>query len=68
VTKGAVDLTPDQRQILYTARARSFAGQSVPLGGGAAVCEQLVREWTATKPFPFRLITPAILGIRSHSK
>jgi glycosyltransferase involved in cell wall biosynthesis len=49
-------------QILYTAAHGGFSGQAVPLGGGAAVCEQLVREWTATHPFPFRLITPAILG------
>ena len=49
-------------EVLYTAAHGGFAGQSVPLGGGAAVCEQLVREWTTTHPFPFRLITPAILG------
>jgi glycosyltransferase involved in cell wall biosynthesis len=54
-------------QILYTAAHGGFAGQSVPLGGGAAVCEQLVREWTSTRPFPFRLITPAILGAAAPS-
>jgi len=52
----------DPTQILFTAAHGGFAGQAVPLGGGAAVCEQLVREWSATKPFPFRLISPAILG------
>jgi glycosyltransferase involved in cell wall biosynthesis len=52
----------DHRQILYTAAHGGFAGQAIPLGGGAAVCEQLVREWSTTRPFPFRLITPAILG------
>jgi glycosyltransferase involved in cell wall biosynthesis len=51
-----------ENQILFTAAHGGFSGQAVPLGGGAAVCEQLVREWTATHPFPFRLITPAVLG------
>ncbi len=54
-------------QILFTAAHGGFAGQAVPLGGGAAVCEQLVREWTNTRPFPFRLITPAILGATAPS-
>ncbi len=58
---------PRQRQILYTAAHGGFAGQAIPLGGGAAVCEQLVREWSATRPFPFRLITPAILGSSAPS-
>jgi glycosyltransferase involved in cell wall biosynthesis len=48
--------------ILYTAAHGGFSGETVPLGGGAAVCEHLVEEWTRTRPFPFRLITPAILG------
>lgn len=49
-------------QILYTAAHGGFAGKAIPLGGGAAVCDHLTAEWTRTKPFPFRLITPAILG------
>jgi glycosyltransferase involved in cell wall biosynthesis len=53
---------PSQRQILYTAAHGGFSGQAIPLGGGAAVCEQLVREWAGTRPFPFRLITSSILG------
>jgi glycosyltransferase involved in cell wall biosynthesis len=48
--------------VLYTAAHGGFAGQAVPLGGGAAVCEHLVEEWSRTRPFPFRLITPAVLG------
>lgn len=48
--------------ILYTAAHGGFSGSPVPLGGGAAVFEHLVEEWTRTKPFPFRTITPSILG------
>jgi len=32
------------------------------LGGGAAVFEHLVAEWTRTRPFELRTITPSILG------
>jgi len=49
-------------EVLYTAAHGGFGGEEVPLGGGAAVCEHLVEEWTRTRPFPFRLITPSILG------
>jgi glycosyltransferase involved in cell wall biosynthesis len=48
--------------ILYTAAHGGFSRELVPLGGGAAVCEHLVEEWTRTRPFPFQLITPSILG------
>ncbi|HLX46045.1 MAG TPA: glycosyltransferase family 4 protein [Bryobacteraceae bacterium] len=48
--------------ILYTAAHGGFSSSPVPLGGGAAVFEHLVEEWTRTQPFPFRAITPAILG------
>jgi glycosyltransferase involved in cell wall biosynthesis len=34
----------------------------VPLGGGAAVFEHLVEEWSRTRPFELRVVTPAILG------
>jgi glycosyltransferase involved in cell wall biosynthesis len=50
------------KTVLYTAAHGGYAGQAVPLGGGAAVCEHLVEEWSRTRPFPFRLISPAILG------
>ncbi len=55
------------RNVLYTAAHGGFAGQAVPLGGGAAVCEHLVEEWSRTQPFPFRLITPAVLGTAAPS-
>ena len=48
--------------IVYTAAHGGFSGEQVPLGGGAAVFEHLVEEWTRTRPFVLRLITPAILG------
>ena len=48
--------------VLYTAAHGGFSRESVPLGGGAAVCDRLVEEWSRTRPFDLRLITPAILG------
>jgi glycosyltransferase involved in cell wall biosynthesis len=48
--------------ILYTAAHGGFSGETVPLGGGAAVCEHLIEEWTRTQPFPFRVIHPSILA------
>jgi glycosyltransferase involved in cell wall biosynthesis len=49
-------------QVLYVAAHGGFAGQSVALGGGAAVSDRLVEEWSRTRPFPFRLISPSVLG------
>lgn len=43
--------------ILYTAAHGGFH-EAVPLGGGAAICDLLVDEWSRTKPFEFRLIGP----------
>jgi len=54
-------------KVLYTAAHGGFAGQALPLGGGAAVCEHLVAEWARTKPFDFQLISPAILGATAPS-
>lgn len=54
-------------EVLYTAAHGGFAKQAVPLGGGAAVCDHLVEEWTRTRPFPLRLITPAALGSSAPS-
>jgi glycosyltransferase involved in cell wall biosynthesis len=51
--------------VLYTAAHGGFSGQAVPLGGGAAVCEQLKAEWTRTQPFPFRVLSPEILGSKA---
>jgi glycosyltransferase involved in cell wall biosynthesis len=45
--------------ILYTAAHGGFR-ESVPLGGGAAICDMLVDEWSRTKPFEFRLIRPQV--------
>lgn len=43
--------------ILYTAAHGGFR-ESVPLGGGATICDLLVEEWSRTRPFEFRLISP----------
>src|SRR5947209_5063139 len=48
--------------VFYTAAHGGFDAESAPLGGGAAVASQLVREWTRTQPFPFTLLGPGILG------
>lgn len=48
--------------IVYTAAHGGFSASPLPLGGGAAVFEHLVEEWSRTQPFPFRTITPSILG------
>ena len=48
--------------VLYAAAHGGFSNHPVPLGGGAAVCDHLVEEWTRTRPFPLKLITPASLG------
>lgn len=49
--------------VLYTAAHGGFASEKVPLGGGGAVCDQLMAEWSRTQPFDrVDLITPAILG------
>lgn len=55
------------KRVLYTAAHGGFASQAVPLGGGAAVCDHLVSEWTRTRPFPLELITPSILGSSAPS-
>jgi glycosyltransferase involved in cell wall biosynthesis len=53
--------------VLYTAAHGGFKSQAVPLGGGAVVCDHLVEEWERTRPFEFRLITPAVLGTGAPS-
>jgi len=45
--------------ILYTAAHGGFR-ESVPLGGGAAICDLLVDEWSRTKPFEFKVIRPQV--------
>jgi len=49
-------------KVLFTAAHGGFAGEAVPLGGGAAVANLLSSEWARTQPFDFRLLTPEILG------
>lgn len=49
-------------RVIYTAAHGGFSRESVPLGGGAAVFEHLVAEWSRTRPFEFTAVTPAILG------
>src|SRR5260370_42362209 len=58
---------PYMKTVVYTAAHGGFAGEKVPLGGGAAVCDQLITEWEKTRPFRFRLITPAILAPNAPS-
>jgi len=48
--------------VIYTAAHGGFSRESVPLGGGAAVFEHLVAEWSRTRPFDLEPVTPAILG------
>ncbi len=55
------------KRVLYTAAHGGFANQAVPLGGGAAVSDHLVSEWSRTRPFPFELITPSILEYQAPS-
>jgi glycosyltransferase involved in cell wall biosynthesis len=55
-------LSREIRTVLYTAAHGGFAGQAVPLGGGAAVANLLTAEWTRSAPFELKLIGPAILG------
>jgi glycosyltransferase involved in cell wall biosynthesis len=58
-------MAPDARasvsKILYTAAHGGFSKQSVPLGGGAAVFDHLMEEWSRTRPFDLHHITPSIL-------
>jgi glycosyltransferase involved in cell wall biosynthesis len=53
---------PRIERVLYLAAHGGFAGQPVPLGGGAAVANLLETEWRRTRPFQLELLGPAILG------
>jgi glycosyltransferase involved in cell wall biosynthesis len=55
-----------QPTVLYLA-AHGFVDEALPLGGGAAVCAQLLREWSRTQPSEVHLISPAILGAGAPS-
>jgi glycosyltransferase involved in cell wall biosynthesis len=54
-------------KVLYLAAHGGYAGQAVPLGGGAAIANLLAAEWERTRPFDLELITPAILGSAAPS-
>ena len=54
-------------KVLYLAAHGGFAGQNVPLGGGAAIADALTAEWGRTQPFDLELVTPAILGAAAPS-
>ena len=49
-------------RVLYSAAHAGFARELVPLGGGAAVANQLIAEWERTRPFELEVIDPSILG------
>ncbi|MBL8179715.1 MAG: glycosyltransferase family 4 protein [Bryobacterales bacterium] len=49
-------------QVLYIAAHAVDAGESYPLGGGAAIAKRLREEWSGTAPFDVRVIGPSILG------
>jgi glycosyltransferase involved in cell wall biosynthesis len=49
-------------RVVYVAAHGGFAGQPVPLGGGAAIANWLTEEWGRTRPFALDAITPSILG------
>jgi len=55
------------RQVLYAAAHGGFAGQAIPLGGGAAVSNLLQAEWARTRPFDLELLGPALLGAGAPS-
>ena len=54
-------------RVVYTAAHGGFARDNVPLGGGGAVCDHLVDEWSRTKSFELEVVTPAILGAQAPS-
>lgn len=55
------------RRVIYSAAHGGFAGQAVPLGGGATIANWFTAEWERTKPFELELVTPAILGAEAPS-
>jgi glycosyltransferase involved in cell wall biosynthesis len=57
----------DTSEVLYVAAHGGFLAESVPLGGGAAICELLIDEWQKTPAFRVQPINPAILGARAPS-
>lgn len=54
-------------RVLYCAAHGGFGGQAIPLGGGAAVSNLLLDEWSRTRPFEVALVSPSILGTAAPS-
>jgi glycosyltransferase involved in cell wall biosynthesis len=52
-------------RVVYTAAHAGFARELIPLGGGAAVANQLIAEWSRTKPFELAVIDPSVLGSKA---
>jgi len=48
--------------LFYIAAHAGFPLERVPLGGGGTIAARLDEEWRRTRPFPYSLITPAVLG------
>ena len=53
------------KKVLFTAAHSGFSLDHIPLGGGAAVCEHLTREWSRTRPFALEVLGPSLLGKRA---
>jgi glycosyltransferase involved in cell wall biosynthesis len=49
-------------KVLYLAAHGGFGSEAVPLGGGAAIFNLLVKHWAGTAPFELETVTPAELG------
>lgn len=43
-------------RVIYTGAHGGFDTSRIPLGGGAAVMDALVREWSRTKPFDLTVL------------
>jgi glycosyltransferase involved in cell wall biosynthesis len=55
-------------KVLYAAAHGGYAADQVPLGGGAAVCDRLMAEWSLSRPFDVRLLDPrTVLGSAAPS-
>lgn len=53
---------PRPATVIFTAAHAGFAHEAVPLGGGGAVADALIREWERTQPFALKVLTPSILA------
>lgn len=50
------------QQVLYLAAHGGFGAERAPLGGGAAVADQLMAEWSDSGRFAVEPVNPSILG------